>query len=134
MEKLKNIIIDQASENVFTLYSTEIIPDHTVVEDKTIFLNRDLLSPDLGELIQATIAIPELVPVGSTLSKIQYQNISQSFTGYERFWVISEKDGEQYSVQATFIEVEGAFLLPLSLQQEVLEFSQKLIQTIIENA
>lgn len=120
MELLKNIMITNNEPTVFVYHSTAIIPDYDGDrEDIVTNILLAKLQPELQEFID--IATSEYIQEGKILKVLQYQNISQSFTGYERFWLCDDQD---HCVE------ENLKNLSPSLIEKITNFGLKIIQVI----
>lgn len=91
MELLKNIIIRDSENSIFVYHLSNLRDSYEGDEEDTVtYIDKDKLQPELNEFL--SIVEEQYIDMNASLQLIQYQNISQSFTGYERFWIIDNND------------------------------------------
>lgn len=120
MEILKNIIINENEPKVFIFHSTQIIPNYSGSEENIVtYIDKALLEPEISEFVN--LAILDYIKEGNTFKLLQYQNLSQSFTGYERFWIC---DNEGNSIEQKLYELSPELI------QKIIDFGNKIISVI----
>ena len=118
-DTIGNIVIRPTSDSLFCLFLASI---DTAYKGKEKYsyrnLRSDSLQPELNNYV--SIVNKNYVANNDTIELIQYQNISQSGTSYERFWVITKKTELELKLED----------LSEELQESICLFGNKLILNI----